>query len=234
MTAHVTVSACVEAVAAHYDITATDLLSARRTRKLARQRQVAMYLAHRLTDHSLPTLGRLFGGRDHSTIQHGIRVIEQLIADGDPLAAVVEDLQEVLRVTADNGVLAAHELSDPLLVALQVARLGNRARPSLAEVSALAGAVIMAGVRAGDVTIAGEDPEPEDPELMPIVRMDRVVVEPDETLTQYRVLASGVVAAWRELQRCQYGRGEIGARRAFDAAIRALSDWTSAQEGLPC
>ena len=65
-------------VADYYQLKLTDLLSARRTRSLARPRQVAMALAKELTEHSLPEIGEAFGGRDHTTVLHGCRVIAGL------------------------------------------------------------------------------------------------------------------------------------------------------------
>jgi chromosomal replication initiator protein len=53
-------------------------VSARRARAVARPRQIAMYLAKRLTTRSLPEIGRKFGGRDHSTVIHAVRKIEEL------------------------------------------------------------------------------------------------------------------------------------------------------------
>lgn len=63
------------AVARFYDLPLIEMRSARRARKVARPRQVAMYLAKRLTKNSLPAIGRKFGGRDHSTVDYGIRVV---------------------------------------------------------------------------------------------------------------------------------------------------------------
>ena len=65
-------------VADYYQLKLTDLLSQRRTRSLARPRQVAMALAKELTEHSLPEIGEAFGGRDHTTVLHGCRVIQGL------------------------------------------------------------------------------------------------------------------------------------------------------------
>jgi len=71
-------------VAAYYEITVLDLISERRAVTFARPRQVAMYLAKRLTVHSLPRIGQLFGNRDHSTVIHAVRRIEALaLADAD-------------------------------------------------------------------------------------------------------------------------------------------------------
>ncbi len=71
-----------KAVCEHYRLRLSDMHSARRARPLARPRQLAMYLCKVLTTHSLPEIGRGFGGRDHTTIIHGIRKIEELL-EGD-------------------------------------------------------------------------------------------------------------------------------------------------------
>jgi chromosomal replication initiator protein len=65
-------------VADYYQLKLTDLLSQRRTRSLARPRQLAMALAKELTEKSLPEIGEAFGGRDHTTVLHGCRVIQGL------------------------------------------------------------------------------------------------------------------------------------------------------------
>ncbi|WP_082529438.1 chromosomal replication initiator protein DnaA [Aurantimonas sp. Leaf443] len=63
-------------VSRHYNVSRTDLLSARRTRTIVRPRQIAMYLAKTMTPRSLPEIGRRFGGRDHTTVLHAVRKIE--------------------------------------------------------------------------------------------------------------------------------------------------------------
>lgn len=65
-------------VADYFNIRLSDLLSARRARQVARPRQVAMYLAKRLTAKSLPDIGRNFGGRDHTTVMHAVKRIDEL------------------------------------------------------------------------------------------------------------------------------------------------------------
>ena len=72
-------------VADHYGIRLSDLIGPKRPRNIARPRQVAMYLAKQLTLRSLPDIGRRFGGRDHTTIMHGIRKIEELMATDSQL-----------------------------------------------------------------------------------------------------------------------------------------------------
>ena len=65
-------------VADYYKIRVGDLLSRRRSRSIARPRQVAMTLSKELTNHSLPEIGDAFGGRDHTTVLHGCRRIDEL------------------------------------------------------------------------------------------------------------------------------------------------------------
>ncbi|MBY6188766.1 chromosomal replication initiator protein DnaA [Marinobacter hydrocarbonoclasticus] len=74
----VTIDNIQKTVAEYYKIKVADLLSKRRSRSVARPRQVAMALAKELTNHSLPEIGDAFGGRDHTTVLHACRKIEQL------------------------------------------------------------------------------------------------------------------------------------------------------------
>jgi chromosomal replication initiator protein len=81
-------------VAEYYKIKISDLHSKRRSRSVARPRQVAMYLSKDLTNHSLPEIGESFGGRDHTTVLHACRKIKELI-DSD--ADINEDVKNLLR-----------------------------------------------------------------------------------------------------------------------------------------
>ncbi len=74
----VTIEDIQRRVAEHFNIRITDMHSARRARAIARPRQVAMYLAKQLTARSLPEIGRKFGGRDHTTVMHAVRKVEEL------------------------------------------------------------------------------------------------------------------------------------------------------------
>ena len=74
----VTIENIQKTVADYYKIRVADLLSKRRSRSIARPRQVAMALAKELTSHSLPEIGDAFGGRDHTTVLHACRVIKEL------------------------------------------------------------------------------------------------------------------------------------------------------------
>jgi chromosomal replication initiator protein len=83
-------------VARHYNVSKADLLSARRTRTIVRPRQIAMYLAKVLTPRSLPEIGRRFGGRDHTTVLHAVRKIEDLIQGDKTLAEEIELLKRMI------------------------------------------------------------------------------------------------------------------------------------------
>lgn len=74
----ITIDEIQRAVCARFDVKQVDLISERRAVTIARPRQIAMYLAKRLTTRSLPEIGRKFGNRDHSTVIHAVRRIEEL------------------------------------------------------------------------------------------------------------------------------------------------------------
>lgn len=82
-------------VADYFNIRLSDLLSSRRARQVARPRQVAMYLAKKLTAKSLPVIGREFGGRDHTTVMHAVKRIDELRLSDSGLE---EDIQHLERI----------------------------------------------------------------------------------------------------------------------------------------
>jgi len=84
-------------VARQYNVSRADLLSSRRTANVVRPRQVAMYLAKLLTLRSLPEIGRRFGGRDHTTVLHAVRKIENLVNTDSALAEEIEMLKRQLQ-----------------------------------------------------------------------------------------------------------------------------------------
>ncbi len=92
----ITIEDIQKKVAEHYSLRMTDMLSARRARAVARPRQVAMYLAKQLTPRSLPEIGRKFGGRDHTTVMHAIRRIEELRQTDAVLNGDIEQLRHLL------------------------------------------------------------------------------------------------------------------------------------------
>ncbi|MBZ9937060.1 chromosomal replication initiator protein DnaA [Mesorhizobium sp. BR1-1-16] len=83
-------------VAVHFNVSKADLLSSRRTRTIVRPRQIAMYLSKTLTPRSLPEIGRRFGGRDHTTVLHAVRKVEELMRDDRNLAEEVELLRRMI------------------------------------------------------------------------------------------------------------------------------------------
>ena len=85
----VTIDEIQRRVCDHYRIRQSEMGSARRAREVARPRQIAMYLAKQLTQRSLPEIGRRFGGRDHTTVIHAVRRIEELRAADAELDADV-------------------------------------------------------------------------------------------------------------------------------------------------
>ncbi|MFP4326928.1 MAG: chromosomal replication initiator protein DnaA [Paracoccaceae bacterium] len=93
----ITIEEIQRKVSEHYNIRLSDMIGPKRLRNFARPRQVAMYLCKQLTSRSLPEIGRRFGGRDHTTVMHGVRRIEELkVQDGQ----IAEDL-ELLRRTLE-------------------------------------------------------------------------------------------------------------------------------------
>jgi chromosomal replication initiator protein len=92
----VTIEEIQKRVAAHFNIRVSDMHSARRARSVARPRQVAMYLAKQLTSRSLPEIGRKFGGRDHTTVMHAVRKVEELRDNDSSFAEDVELLKRML------------------------------------------------------------------------------------------------------------------------------------------
>lgn len=94
---HITIEEIQRKVCAQFEIRMTDMSSARRARAVARPRQVAMYLAKMLTSRSLPEIGRKFGNRDHTTVMHAVRKIEELRAVDPSINEDVEILIRTLR-----------------------------------------------------------------------------------------------------------------------------------------
>ena len=92
----ITIEEIKRRVADYYHLRMTDLVSARRARAVARPRQVAMFLCKNLTSKSLPEIGRGFGGRDHTTVIHAIKKIEELRATDAQINEDIENLRRLL------------------------------------------------------------------------------------------------------------------------------------------
>ena len=93
----ITIDEIQKKVAEHYNVRVADMHSARRARAVARPRQVAMYLAKQLTPRSLPEICRKFGGRDHTTVIHAVKKIEELSAYDAAFREDVELLRRLLQ-----------------------------------------------------------------------------------------------------------------------------------------
>ena len=94
----VTIEEIQKRVAEHFNIRLSEMYSSRRARAVARPRQIAMYLAKQLTARSLPEIGRKFGGRDHTTVMHAVRKVEELKATDNGFSEDVELLRRMLEV----------------------------------------------------------------------------------------------------------------------------------------
>ncbi len=92
----ITVEDIQKQVAEYYNIKVSDMHSARRSVTIARPRQIAMYLAKQLTTKSLPEIGRKFGGKDHTTVMHGVKRIQELMQKDSELCDDVERLQRTI------------------------------------------------------------------------------------------------------------------------------------------
>ena len=92
----VTVEEIQRKVSEHYNIRLSDMIGPKRLRSYARPRQIAMYLCKKLTSRSLPEIGRRFGGRDHTTVMHGVRRIDELRQQDSQIAEDLELLRRAL------------------------------------------------------------------------------------------------------------------------------------------
>lgn len=92
----ITIDEIQRKVAEYYTVKLADMMSARRAREVARPRQVAMYLAKKLTPRSLPEIGRRFGGRDHTTVMHAVKRIDELRASDRELDGDIAHLSRLL------------------------------------------------------------------------------------------------------------------------------------------
>ncbi len=93
----ITVEEIQRKVSEHFNIRLSDMIGPKRLRSYARPRQIAMYLCKQLTTRSLPEIGRRFGGRDHTTVMHGVRRIEELKQSDGQIAEDVELLGRALK-----------------------------------------------------------------------------------------------------------------------------------------
>ena len=92
----ITVETIQNVVANYFNLSLQEMLSARRSRSLARPRQMAMYLAKQHTTNSLPDIGRKFSNRDHTTVIHAVKKIEELIKKDDEIRQNIVEIKKTL------------------------------------------------------------------------------------------------------------------------------------------
>ena len=92
----ITIEEIQKKVAEHFNIRITDMHSPRRSRSVARPRQIAMYLAKSITSRSLPEIGRKFGGRDHTTVIHAVKKVDQLKSESNKFDEDINVLTQII------------------------------------------------------------------------------------------------------------------------------------------
>ena len=92
----INVEAIQNIVAVYFNLDIQEMLSPRRSRSLARPRQIAMYLAKRYTTNSLPDIGRKFSNRDHTTVIHAVKKIEELIKKDNEIKNNIIEIKKKL------------------------------------------------------------------------------------------------------------------------------------------
>ena len=92
----ITVDKIQNAVSNYFNIALSEMLSQRRSRPLARPRQIAMYLAKKMTTRSLPEIGRRFANRDHTTVIHAVKTITRLSEQDDEMKKNINQIKSLL------------------------------------------------------------------------------------------------------------------------------------------
>lgn len=100
ISSRIAASEIAETVAAHFDLPAAAITGRARAQRIARPRQIAMYLCRQHTPLSFPDIARALGGKDHTTVIHGVRRIEELLGEDDVIANHVAQLNRKLSIGA--------------------------------------------------------------------------------------------------------------------------------------
>ena len=95
----ITVDKIQNVVSNYFNIALSEMLSQRRSRPLARPRQIAMYLAKKMTSRSLPEIGRRFANRDHTTVIHAVKTITRLSEQDDEMKKNINQIKSLLLET---------------------------------------------------------------------------------------------------------------------------------------
>jgi hypothetical protein len=217
----------LEAVSVRFAVRRVDLISARRTAPIARPRQIAMWLARTHTRRSLPEIGQMMGGRDHTTILHGVARIQWHVDRGD--REIVQPIREIeaalgVRAVMIGGATVGSRYPDiePHAVAARVLDHPN-AVVSADEIRALAGFV-----RSAVLPIVDYDdpvvPLPPGATLGPSAGTLPALVArtPPPDPAPVRTAAAAVVAAHRTAEQAVYTAQERHALIHLRAAILAL------------
>lgn len=93
----ITPEACIKAVEKHFNLREGDIISQKKTKDISYPRQMCMYIMRELTKQSLPKIGQVLGGRDHTTVLHGIKKIENDIDDNSTIKNIVEDIMKNIK-----------------------------------------------------------------------------------------------------------------------------------------
>jgi hypothetical protein len=204
-----------ETVCATYGVDYRDLISARRTTSLVRPRQVAYWLARRHTRKSLPEVGRRLGGRDHTTVLHGIDRMEMRLA-GDPgLRDEVACIEMALGVGAVAIDRLGHRHFVDRDVTQTVAAILDRGQATTVSIDELREMAML--VRS---------------QLTPLVEREGARSEPEppqRALTDLRQAVRAVIEAHLAWQSSRFSRGEEHAERRLTTVITAMKSTLESQ-----
>lgn len=196
----------VAETADYFGLRRNDVLSFRRTREIIRPRQIAMYLARQLTRSSLPQIGRYIGGRDHTTVLHGVNKIAELAAVDPAIAGAIADLTARLGGHPDN----ARDV-DPAELAIDVVCGARRATDlCVDEIEALARLVVGWGRSLGSIVLEGD------------VAEDDGEREPEPVAVRLAALEARIESTRRAYDAWAIGRSTPAEKGAFEALSKAL------------
>lgn len=205
-------------VSARYNVSWYDLISLRRTARVVRPRQILMWLARHHTPRSLPEIGRRLGGRDHTTVLHSVRRIDEMMADDPAFAAEVEELRtqaQALQLTLEQ---VAIRFGDDVDVFETAERVLTQPRGefslSLQEIVAMA-----LHIHAQPPLIEIEDDEDETPVLVVQASADA-----QERLARLLAAVRTFIHAGRAVARQRSEEDRFLARERHRAAYLALTE----------
>lgn len=208
----ITTRMIVQAVAEYRGVSMIDICSARRARQATDARHVCFWLAKQLTELSLPTIGRLIGYRDHTTVLHGVNKVERLRHLQPELNRELEEIEGIL-IGIDNATVALAVRTmkdcDPLVVAQRVLDTTPARRAvSQAELTQICLAIVNMDAALSEAS--SDVPTDPDPDL--------------------RADVEAVLDAHRQLESARYSPRERGAQAEFERALKAVQTHFEQQE----